>query len=263
VADGMRQMSQPSVTAVMLVNGRRKMACRAIRCFRAQTCPKHFRELLVWDTGEDDLRDEIADLTVDGAARHFWLSESDKKIGTLRNDANGACRSDIICHWDSDDWSHPQRIEEQVNLLIASGADAVGYRDSLFWDTAYRGSNVTVSTDVNRRYVPGPANEAWFYQAQPLDRTQVVGSSLMYWRRTWERWSFLPDTSQGEEMRLANECNGNWVSSISTMRDAEPRMICAIHGENTSHYGIEHRRGAQEWTRCPGWDKFCAERMRL
>ena len=60
-------------------------------------------------------------------------------IGTkLRNfagEANGpAWMPEILIHWDDDDYSHPNRIAEQVALLQSSGADAtVGFREMLFW----------------------------------------------------------------------------------------------------------------------------------
>ena len=40
---------------------------------------------------------------------------------------------DILIHWDDDDYSHPNRIAEQVALLKSSGADVVGFSEMLSW----------------------------------------------------------------------------------------------------------------------------------
>lgn len=276
-------MSTPTVCAVMLTANRPEMARRAIQCFVRQTYEN--KQLLICNSGpgfETGIADE------DNIIRLYVPLESlissgnlPPKIGGIRNLAALLTAAPIIVNWDDDDYSHPKRIEEQVSLLLASGADAVGYRDCLFWDTrnVRHERQLLETTEMGllggaqsgvRSFEPGPiatfGGEAWFYCAEPLDRTQVLGSSLMYWRKTWEQWPFRPDTSSGEEQDLILKCNGNWISSISTMRDAEPRMVCGIHGGpngNTSNYSLEHLRSSREWSRRPQFDSLCERIMKL
>lgn len=102
--------NQPTVACIMLANGRPEMCARAMKCFDAQTY---------------DNRIDV-----------IWDNDGSRSIGALRNEANRSTDCDIICHWDSDDWSHPDRIAEQVALLQSSGAECVGYNEMLFWFNA-------------------------------------------------------------------------------------------------------------------------------
>jgi len=221
-------MSAPAVACVMLTNGRPEMVARAERCFESQTYQKLY--MIRYD------------------------NHGQKSIGALRNEANagGAIKPDIICHWDSDDWSHPNRIAEQVALLQSSGAECVGYHEMLFWESAWVGRNFNDGL-------------AWLYRASIPN--YAIGTSMCYWRETWERHPF-PDRSEGcDDLYWFNK--GVKIASVEALtlqpdgtgifRD-EPLMIASIHGGNTCS---KIAAGAREWTRVPEWDGHCREAMRL
>ena len=131
----------PTVCAVMLTADRPELAKRAVECFRRQTYPN--KTLLIYDTGTDDAEDCPADYPL-----IIWIPEEARRrtIGELRNAANSHIEgvevhlesgttkdcgavgiihwADIIIHWDDDDYSHPNRIAEQVALLQSSGPTA-------------------------------------------------------------------------------------------------------------------------------------------
>lgn len=268
---------EPTVCAVMLTRDRPELAKRAVECFRAQTYPN--KRLYIFDTGRglgavDALPDGYQEFNI---VYHRGLTESDMAIGGLRNRANWwAVRptamsepdGDVLIHWDDDDWSHPNRIAEQVALLQASGADVVGYNEMLFWRT-----------------LPGlfvGRGEAWLY-SNPKPPAYALGTSLCYWRKTWERHHF-PNETQGVEDHWLREKNVVAMSSLGvplfsceaiptgesagyeTFRPGpvqyrtggdEPRMIARIHGGNTSNgYKLEEyvEKGSKEWKRVPEWD---------
>lgn len=226
-------MTVPEVCCVMLANGRRSMALRAIRSFQRQDYqgPK---TLLVWDTtpepiiSEDEEREQgISDL------RYLHVPwQRNRTIGELRNAANSATRCPIILHWDSDDWSHRSRIREQVSLLFATEYTAVGYNDMVFWDSRRGG-------------------EAWLYR-NPNPRW-CLGTSLCYLRKAWERNQF-PNTSKGEDNAWIRSQNVKAVSSVNPKRGTLPAMIASIHGDNTC---ARIHAGSQEWNRAPEWDQAC------
>ncbi len=260
------------VACVMLANGRREMVARAVESFHRQT--HEDRLLVVYDTGEQPVEVTLGK----GAITIFTGALSpERSIGQLRNEANRLCgKVDAIAHWDSDDWSHPQRLEEQVAFLKASGADAVGYRDMVFWDTR-----------------AGQFAGAWMYTGANPD--YPVGTSLLYWCKTWERRPF-PHKHHGEETAWYLRVKTAALSSVleprryrmpfaptditfpspitaSTMvvershieiRDSatacEPRMIASIHGGNTA---AAITPGAKEWRRAPEMDAHCREVMAL
>jgi glycosyltransferase involved in cell wall biosynthesis len=170
-----------------------------------------------------------------------YPNDGGKTIGALRNEANALARADILVHFDSDDWSHPNRIAEQVALLQSSGADVVGYREMLFWRD--------------------DGGEAWLYSNK--NPGYALGTSLCYWRRTWERKPF-PATSYGEDLQFCTGLKVCGVPAFGCSGEAyhDPRMIARIHHGNTSTaYKPENMARASEWKRVPEWDQYCRSVM--
>lgn len=275
-------MSEPLVCAIMLVDGRPEMVKRAVASFRARSYCN--AEMLLFNTALDgrDACDEYESETIHAV----WCpGMNGRTIGALRNyacDLTGEAlgiEADIICHWDSDDWSGTQRIAEQVALLDATGADCCGYREAVFWDTR-----------------PGQFCGAWVYRSP--DTSYAIGASLMYWRKTWERVPF-DDVNIAEDRRFTLRVKtvgvsaiedisgfsvnvpqvestlGGWFGpsdthrryisgppevSIGKGKPCGPRLICSIHGSNTADYS---KFSKQVWRREPALDVVCRERMAL
>jgi hypothetical protein len=239
-------MSQPTVAAVMLVNGREAMARKAVECMRNQTY-RGLRTRVLDTTPGTPTITHVDDLNA------YWTHRPDlagATIGALRNHVNAlADGADIIVHFDSDDYSHPRRVEEQVALLESRGADAVGYNEALFWREPYE-------------------QAVWYSNPDPR---YCLGASLCYWLRTWERKPFK-HVSQGEDF---NFCIGLNTVGVSSLRnppavqsgefiDLRPRFIARIHAGNTSTaYAEETIARASEWRLVPEWNRYCADRMAL
>jgi hypothetical protein len=231
---------QPKVSCVMLVCGRPELTVRAIRCFEAQVYePKELVQ---------------------------YHNTGDRPIGALRNAANALATGEIMCHFDTDDWSHANRVSEQVALLQASGADCVGMNEMLFWRTAI-GPIDSVERlsaedpDSFSAYVKAHDGEAWLYTGT-RGGVPALGTSLCYWRKTWERHHFANET-QGVEDHWLREKNVVGVSVFgSPVVHNDPRMIARIHGGNTSNgYKLEKyvSKGSKEWQRVPQWDQRIRE----
>lgn len=251
-------MTQPTVAAVMLVSGRDAMVRRAVECFEAQTYEA--KTLHILDTGDRPVfTPELTAELVQWVNYEYRPDLRGLTIGELRNAINLGVGADIIVHFDSDDWSHPRRVEEQVALLEASGADAVGYNEALFW------RETAIEEDHNCEGDPCCAPEAWLYSNG--DATEMLGASLCYWRKTWERKPFAA-TSQGEDFRfrVGLRTVGTFAFQDSTKpmysTRNEARFVARIHAGNTSnaYRGIEN---ASEWRRGAEWDAYCRERMAL
>ena len=241
---------EPLVACVMLTKDRPELAWRAIECFRAQTY-KH-RTLLIWNTGTS----EEIECGCGSLCFHAVAPDEGLTIGALRNAANafrtGYGVPDILIHWDDDDWSHPNRIAEQVALLQNSRADVVGYNEMLFWRSV-----------LDSRGHPG---EAWLYRKR--SNTYALGTSLCYWRRVWEAKKFpdLPRPGAGaasEDREWSQGLNVRAVSSLVVPYEKPdgPRMIARIHGANSMPYNIEQtiEDGGIEWSRAAEWDERIRE----
>lgn len=246
----------PTVCAVMLTANRPEMAKRAVECFRAQTYVN--KRMVILDARDNDSHpadgwgtsDDGREITLFSAPRLGLRKEL--TIGQLRQVVNlGAQRIDakIIIHWDDDDYSHPNRIAEQVAFLQQTGADAVGYSQMLFWRENTAPHHLAEEPDT------WTGDQAWLYtQNRP---GYCLGTSFCYWREAWERRPF-EHTSQGEDIAWLNGVKSMSQSSVSFYK-LDPLMVARIHAGNTSTAYREMNR--VEWERAPGWDSYCRSVM--
>jgi Glycosyl transferase family 2 len=247
----------PLVACVCLVKGRPEMVKRAVASFCGQTYER--KALLLWLTDEGSGSSAlISGLTkLHPCILAVMNRDRGLTIGALRNEAaawlmewqNGP---DIIAHWDSDDWSHPERLTEQVTWLQSSGAQVVGYNECLFWQEQEQ--QAFLYTRTNPRI--------------------AVGTSLLYWAGVWKQNHFPDLPTPGQPWSLSEDCS--WMQqpqinlkSVSSIRAGEvaitaPRMIASIHGANTyaEHYRAMVKQGA-DLKRVPQWDHYCMEMMKL
>jgi glycosyltransferase involved in cell wall biosynthesis len=112
----------------MVTADRPHLVLRALRCYEQQTYPN--TELVVLDNGEEPIEHLLAD--VDGPVTYrYQEKEPGMTVGALRNipleEASGTF---IVPQWDDDDWSHPERIERQVEVL-QQGFDACTLQGTL------------------------------------------------------------------------------------------------------------------------------------
>ena len=254
----------PSVCAIMLATpGREAMRKQAQRAFEAQTYSN------------------ASILTVASGHR--------STVGELRNYANALTKAEIIVHWDDDDWSHPNRIGEQVTLLRASGADCVGYNEMLFWRGVEPGAvcscgchhdptHAWAASECTRCDKSGMqiTGEAWLYRNE--NPAYALGTSLCYWRRAWQAIPF-PAIDHGEDTEWLSRvfpeghrmhvfgCGSGGYPDLPD--EYEPRMIARIHAGNHSNAydPIEMARhnalprSERQWSRVPAWDDYCRRVM--
>src|SRR5262245_51000937 len=116
----------------MPTRGRREYALQALDSFQGQTYPR--KELIILDDSEDP------SFNVYDFSNMWWFSDCSHAISTSRiisEKRNACCRmanGEIIIHWDSDDWSAPDRIADQVERLEQSGKSVTGYSEIIFYD---------------------------------------------------------------------------------------------------------------------------------
>jgi len=179
---------------------------RAIRSFRNQTWPQ--KELLI---GLDAV--PAASVVEGEDVRTFICPKT--SLGAKRNFLNQQARGSLICHWDDDDWSAPDRIESQVRCLRH---DVIGCRTVLFWDEVLL--------------------EAYRYRGTG---EYVIGSSLMYRHRWW--WNHRFDgLNVGEDNTFVGAARAAGQLDVI---DSEALLIATSHAGNTS--AREYR--TKQWER--------------
>ncbi len=111
----------PTVDCLMVslpVPERFAFAKQSIEDYCAQTYPNK-RLLLILDRGVDSSREALRGY-VDSLHRNdIEVAVPDEKLtlGELRNISMEIATADIVCQWDDDDRSHPQRLQAQASVL--------------------------------------------------------------------------------------------------------------------------------------------------
>jgi glycosyltransferase involved in cell wall biosynthesis len=127
-------------------------------------------------------------------------------IGAKRNVACQHARGQIIQHFDDDDWSAPDRMSKQVEMLTADPQrKVVGFNTMAFLDCRN--------------------GEAWRYHSHSR---YALGTSLCYWREWWQQMRF-PALNVGEDNHFVTRSRG-----VLYTEDAGLLMMARAHGKTTS-----------------------------
>lgn len=227
-------MSIPLVSAVMLTADRQKLTERALRCFRSQTY--ECKQLVIVDTGVTPFMLPEWSIEILGSIRLAGLRRSHTdSIGTLRNLGAELADGELIVHWDSDDWSAPERMTQQVNQLLDTGADVVGAHTMVFFDSNTK--------------------SAYVYSNPPVD---VLGTSLMYKREVLSKLPF-DHINTGEDTKWLRDLRIKHPSVKIVLDSWVDGLAIALIHEGNSCTRLYH--GIKEWRRAPEWDARAKEIM--
>jgi glycosyltransferase involved in cell wall biosynthesis/2-polyprenyl-3-methyl-5-hydroxy-6-metoxy-1,4-benzoquinol methylase len=204
------------VSCIMPTANRRRFVPRAIRCFLAQDYPN--KELVILDDGAESVADLIPD---DPQIRYTRLTGT-RTLGRKRNECVEASRSDLIMHWDDDDWHAPHRIRVQVEALLAANAEVCSVTQMLYCDLE--------------------TGEPWLYHYRGK-RSWLAGGTLLYTRDFWRRGPF-PDIQVASDTRFIFDHS---LERATIMSDYQ-FYVAMIHPTNTSRKAT---RGTY-WSRWPG-----------
>ena len=194
----------------MPTRDRRRLAAQAVQWFLRQDYPR--RELVVLDDGPEGLE---ALLPADPRVRYHRLDRR-LPLGAKRNRAVELARGELVAHWDDDDWMAPDRLTRQVAALRASGADACGTRELLYYQLS--------------------AGQAWRYRYEGT-RPWLAGPTLLYRRAAWERAPFPDHAQVGEDTAFVWQMD---PARLHVMDDAS-FYVALVHGGNTSPKGLRGR----------------------
>ena len=202
------------------------MARAAMESWRRQTGP--WSELVIVDDGDDPSFPDAQD-SFCGYRISYVQLQSRLTVGAKRNLACQVARGEYIVHFDSDDWSAPGRIANQVERLMRDRACQVtGYHALLFRQAP--GLMVVEGGGVR------PAREWWRYR----DRHGLAaGTSLCYRRTWWEGHPFADHNLNQDDLFYAEaEARG-----VACAVDAGKLMWARNHAGNVSGRVI----GGDEW----------------
>lgn len=120
------------ISCLMVTLDRLELARLAIRSYAEQSYPD--RELVIVSDGEESFRRaltrHVEDAGIPGV-RLIYPGSGEWTLGALRNISLEAAQGEIICQWDDDDYSHPERLAVQAQHMIAQSAGASFFVDHL------------------------------------------------------------------------------------------------------------------------------------
>ncbi len=173
------------------------------------------RELVIVHDGGDEwhaacvsLGDELAKSCNRDIRVHAL--PSGKTLGELRNDSVALARGALVCQWDDDDRSHPDRLQMQVDTLMHENASA-----------CYLTQQLHRFVDSNELVV-----EDWSHDLYP--RNVVQGSALV----RLDAMPRYPSVRQGEDTALLHALIE--ASEPIARAEGQPWLYCyQFHGGNT------------------------------
>jgi glycosyltransferase involved in cell wall biosynthesis len=194
----------PLVSCILPTKNRAAFVPDAIRSYQSQTYPN--KELIVLDNGEDATESLIPpDPTIRYARVHGEVT-----TGDMRNACVMQSSGQVICHFDSDDWSAPERVTDQVTRLGTFGV-VTGYHSMLFYDVRDGKCYQWHTPQVTMRY--------------------LLGTSLCYRRQWWDHHPFRSLTV-GEDVRFVQQAMREAYKLVPTAA-AGQLMVARVHDHQT------------------------------
>ena len=107
----------PLVSIVTPTYNRRRFIPSLIKMVETQTYPRDRMEWVVFDDGQEEVRDLFEQAISQLPTLKFIWSEDKMTLGEKRNRLNQEARGEIIVAMDDDDFYFPERVEEAVKAL--------------------------------------------------------------------------------------------------------------------------------------------------
>jgi len=181
----------------MPVRDRHQYLPLALHSYASQCYPR--KELILVDDGDEEAWPLVKDIP---DCIYIRLSEP-MSLGMKRNIGCEAAQGSYIAQMDSDDWSHPLRISQQVEQITRYRKSITGYCCFHLWD---------VLTGVAHRYAS----------------RYVCGASLLYEKSWWKDHPF-PDVTVAED-----EGYGIHNTEARWPLNGYGKLVALLHESNTS-----------------------------
>jgi glycosyltransferase involved in cell wall biosynthesis len=177
-------MTLPKVSCIMPCGYGDKYVWTAAECWFDQTYEGPL-ELVIVDNNEDDTLSFMRETPLPSCV--VYVRSPKMPVGALRNLGTSHATGEVCINWDEDDWSHPDRVKEQVKRLLESGKAVTGWHSILFYDMC------TV--------------RAYKYSYEPSGRNHppyAMGTSQCYLKSWWEKHKF-PENQTVEDLGFQQE----------------------------------------------------------
>jgi glycosyltransferase involved in cell wall biosynthesis len=202
--EGSYLISAPKVTAVCPVVGRAKYLPMVLDCFLSQTFLDS--ELLIVEDGGHELESLIPQ---NERIRYVHI-EGRRNTGAKRNLTNALAYGDILCHFDSDDFSCPERIEQQVKFLTENLKHmVVGYSDCFYFREQDKGT---------------------FKYQYKIRQPYATGTSLCYYKDYWAENRFN-EKETGEDSDFVIKAQ---IQGVIASTESKGMVVAFAHADSVT-----------------------------
>lgn len=191
-------MPLPLVSCIMPTSDRPEFVLEAVASFLAQDYAN--LELIIIDDGDCPVRDLVSN----APGIRYFNDGRKRSVAAKRNLACDMAGGDFIVHCDDDDLYAPQRVRQQIAMMIDEDADVAGL--------------CRVHVDDRTR------GEAFIFAAA------LIGGTISYRRDVWRRFHFVDCRSTPEDTLFLMEAVHAGVS-IAAIDDPSLGLL-RIHGRN-------------------------------
>jgi glycosyltransferase involved in cell wall biosynthesis len=133
-------------------------------------------------------------------------------VGALRNLGTSYATGDICITIDEDDWSHPERVGEQVGRLIGTGKAVTGFHALYYYDMS-NGQTFKYHYEPNRPHPP-----------------YACGSSQCYTKAWWDKHKF-PETGIEDWGFAQAALHAGQLDSV----DGSELLVARAHDNSVCH----------------------------
>lgn len=168
-AEGGHSMTLPLVSVLLCTHNSRELLPIAIDSYLSQNYPN--RELVVVDDGDDLIEDMVKDIP--NVQYHLFPA---RVLSQKRNAGIRFARGGIITHFDSDDWSGPERITNQVDFMFRGNFKVVGYNKAYWYDIRKK---ITTYASCGVWGAALTYNKAWALK-HPWNETQCMCEDVLF-----------------------------------------------------------------------------------
>lgn len=203
----------PLVSCVLPTKDRASYIGQAIRCFQAQTYPN--KELVIADNGDDHTEKLIP--SNDPTVRYVRVFGT-RTTGEMRNLCGMYSKGEILCHFDSDDWSAPTRVADQVTRLGTFGV-VTGYHSMFFYDVR--------------------DGHCYHWHGSVASIRYALGTSLCYRKEWWIKHPFQ-SVRIGEDVRFFQRAYREAHRLVQTA-PAGALMVARVHDHQTCRKSLSRR----------------------
>jgi glycosyltransferase involved in cell wall biosynthesis len=215
----------PRISCLMVTLDRLALAKHAIRSYAEQSYPN--RELVIVADGEERYRRALAryvEALGIGGVRIIYPGTGGLTLGSLRNISIEAAQGEIICQWDDDDYSHPERLAIQARHMIAHAAGASFLTDHLQF----------IEPERLLAWID------WSGEGRYDGISQLAPGTLMMYRDSRFRYPESgPNARRGEDCVFLEAVYG--AMPVAPLSSAGYLYLYCYHGRNTFSREHHHR----------------------